>query len=134
MALLYRPLVLQTQDPDFFASIYRQGWWVNQAFMTLFTLVLDRCPGDFWHFAGRFGGHIPALIARCWSNHMGRIMLLSFLALLGAGWGGLVVSLSANGLPLSPIIVMVLFGLWLLSYLLGPYGLQLSLTSSQNKD
>ena len=135
MVFLYRPLVLHSQDPEFFGSVYRSGWWVSQAFMSLFTLVLISTLVAFGTLLAVSAAIFPGLIARCWSNSLPRIMVLSFLAILAAGWGGLLLSLIPDeGVPLGPTIVMALFGLWILSYLVGPFGLRLSLTSSSNRD
>ena len=134
MAFLHRPLILQTQDPEFFGSVYRSGWWVSQTFMSLFTLVLIATLIVFGTLMAVSAAIFPGLIARCWFNSLPRIMAVSFLALVMASWGALAVSLLADNLPLAPLVVMALFGLWLLSAFLGPYGLRLSLTSSSNRD
>ena len=84
MFRLYRPLILQTQDAEFSGSIYHRGWWVNQAFITIFTLVLIAGLVTFGTLMAVSALIFPGLIARCWSNNMPRIMGPSFLALLSA--------------------------------------------------
>ena len=129
MVILRRPLTLQSQDPAFFASLYRPGWIVTQAFMAIFVLAIVTAVITYGVLFAIALAIFPGLTARVWANSVGHIWLLSFLfGLLGFA-GGFLLSLLLSDLATGPLMVLTAAGLWLLSYLLGPYGLRRSLQS-----
>lgn len=130
MAFLYRPMTLQTQDPAFFSSLYRRGWWVNQLFMVLFVLVLITSVNIFGTLLSIALAILPPLAARCWSNSVLHIMGLSFLIGAVACFVGIIVTLIVTFAPTGPTMVLFAAGFWLVSYMIGPFGLRLSLHSS----
>ena len=130
MIFLYRPLVLQTQDPAFFSSLYRQGWWVSQGFMVLFVLVLITSVNIFGTLLSIALAILPPLAARCWLNSVPRIMGLSFGIGCAACIGGMFASLIATFAPTGPMMVLFAAGIWAISYLFGPFGLRLSFQAS----
>ena len=127
MGVLYRPLTLQTQDSAFFASLYRQGWWVSQGFMVVFVLVLISAVNAFGTLLAIALAILPPLAARCWLNSAIKIMALSFGFALIACIAGMFTSLIMTFAPTGPTMVLFSVGLWLVSYLFGPFGVRLSL-------
>lgn len=130
MFIIYRPLALQTQDPAFFASLYRNGWWVTQGFMVLFVLVLITSVNAFGTLLSISFAILPALAARSWANSMVSIMFASFIFGVLACVGGMVLTLHIEYAPTGPTMVLFAGAIWLVSYLLGPFGLRFSLNSS----
>lgn len=130
MFIIYRPLALQTQDPAFFASLYRNGWWVTQGFMVLFVLVLITSVNAFGTLLSISFAILPALAARAWANSMVSIMFASFIFGVLACVGGMVLTLNIEYAPTGPTMVLFAGAIWLVSYLLGPFGLRFTLTSS----
>ncbi|KMK66394.1 metal ABC transporter permease [Puniceibacterium sp. IMCC21224] len=63
---------------------------------------------------------IPAVTARFWTNRADRVVLLAGLFGGLSGYAGAAVSAIAPALPTGPIIVLVAFGLFVLSLLLAP--------------
>lgn len=130
MFIIYRPLALQTQDPAFFASLYRNGWWVTQGFMVLFVLVLITSVNAFGTLLSISFAILPALAARAWANSMVSIMFASFIFGVLACVGGMVLTLNIEYAPTGPTMVLFAGAIWLVSYLLGPFGLRFTLNSS----
>ena len=126
MSLLYRPLILQTQDPAFFASLYKRGWWVSQGFMIVFVLVLMTAVNAFGTLLAISLAILPPLAARCWVNVVSKIMILSFGLAFAACLAGMTASLLVTFLPTGPVMVLFMALIWLKSYLFGPFGLRLS--------
>ncbi len=130
MVFLYRPLTLQTQDPNFFSSLYPRGWWVSQGFMALFVLVLITSVNAFGTLLSIALAILPALAARCWLNSVPWIMALSFVLGVLACVGGMFLTLSVTFAPTGPTMVLLSSLIWLVSHLCGPYGLRYSLSSA----
>ncbi|MFZ5963098.1 metal ABC transporter permease [Thalassococcus sp. BH17M4-6] len=63
---------------------------------------------------------IPAVTARFWTNRADRVVLLAGLFGGLAGYSGAAISATAPDLPTGPIIVLVGFGLFVLSLLFAP--------------
>lgn len=130
MVVLYRPLALQTQDPAFFSSLYLNGWWVTQGFMIIFVLVLITSVNSFGTLLSISFAILPALAARAWTNSMVSIMFASFFFGVLACVGGMVLTLNIDYAPTSPTMVLFAGGIWVFSYLFGPFGLRFILRSS----
>lgn len=130
MAFLRRPLTLQSQDPAFFSSLYRPGWVVTQAFMAVFVFAIVTAVVTYGILFAIALAIFPGLTARVWANSVGYIWLLSFVFGLIGFVGGFFVGLLLSDLATGPLMVLTAAALWLLSYLIGPYGLRRSLQSS----
>lgn len=130
MLFLRRPLTLQSQDPAFFSSLYRPGWIITQAFMAVFVFAIVTAVVTYGVLFAIALAIFPGLTARAWANSVGRIWLLSFVFGLVGFVGGFFVGLVFSNLATGPLMVLTAAGVWLLSYLLGPYGLRRSLQSS----
>jgi manganese/zinc/iron transport system permease protein len=63
---------------------------------------------------------IPAVTARFWTDRSDRVLAIAGLLGGVAGYVGAAISAIAPALPTGPIIVLVSFGLFLLSFLLAP--------------
>ncbi|MDD2535869.1 MAG: metal ABC transporter permease [Macromonas bipunctata] len=121
LALLYRPLVLECLDPAFLRAVSRWSPISHYGFLVL--LVINLVAG--FHALGTLMSVgmmvLPAATARFWVRNITPLLgLAALLALLGC-LTGLLVSYHADW-PTSPVIVLALGVLYLLSMVLGRYG------------
>ncbi|WP_026607473.1 metal ABC transporter permease [Methylocapsa acidiphila] len=121
LALLYRPLVMETVDPGFLASVSRASGPTQIAFLTLVVLNLV---GGFQALGTLLAVGmmmLPAASARLISRDM--TAMIAIAAALGwlAGYVGLVISFHAS-LPSGPVIILTAGALYLLALIFGPAG------------
>lgn len=119
LALIYRPLALDSFDPLFLRSLSRSGPLVHGLFLGL--VVLNLVMGFQAIGALMVVGlmMLPAAAARFWSRRLAHLLLLA--AAIGAAsvWLGLLLSYHAN-LPSGPCIVLLAGLAYLLSVIAGP--------------
>lgn len=121
LAALYRPLVLETVDAGFLASVSRSGGVVQIGFLALVVLNLV---GGFQALGTLLAVGmmmLPAASARLITNDM--TLMIAAAAAQGtlAGYAGLIISFHA-GLPSGPLIILVAGALYLLALIFGPAG------------
>jgi zinc/manganese transport system permease protein len=121
LAVLYRPLVMETVDSQFLASVSRIGGLVQIVFLALVVLNLV---GAF-HALGTLLAvgmmMLPAAAARLITRDLSAMMLLSAAQGILSGYAGLVISFHA-GLPSGPLITLLAGLLYLLALVFGPAG------------
>jgi zinc/manganese transport system permease protein len=121
LAALYRPLVLETVDPGFLASVSRDSGTVQIAFLALVVLNLV---GGF-HALGTLLAvgmmMLPAASARLITLDMTAMTAIAAAQGILASYAGLVISYHA-GLPSGPLIIMIAGLLYLLALVFGPAG------------
>src|ERR1700732_2197088 len=121
LAALYRPLVLETVDAGFLASVSRSGGPVQIIFLTLVVLNLV---GGF-HALGTLLAvgmmMLPAASARLITQDMTAMIGVAAAQGILAGYAGLIVSFHA-GLPSGPLIILMAGLLYLLALVFGPAG------------
>jgi zinc/manganese transport system permease protein len=121
LALLYRPLVLETLDPGFLASVSGTGAFIQGAFLMLVALNLV---GGFQALGTLLAVGLmmlPAISARLWIHDMsGMILLAAAFGLIGA-YAGLLASYDL-GLPSGPLIILACGVIYLFSLVAGPAG------------
>lgn len=122
LAVLYRPLVLECLDPAFLRSVSRWSPVSHYGFLAL--LVINLVAG--FHALGTLMSVglmvLPAAGARFWTRAIGPMLALASGFALLACTVGLLVSYHADW-PTSPVIVMALGLLYLVSLLVGRQGL-----------
>jgi len=121
LAAIYRPLVLETLDPGFLASVSRAGAWTHSAFLML--VALNLVAG--FHALGTLLSvgmmMLPAISARLWTQNMtGMIGIAALFGLIGA-YVGLLASYFL-GLPSGPLIILACGALYVFSLVAGPAG------------
>lgn len=118
LAVIWRPIVLESFDPGFLRAVGGRGGAWHLAFMALVVLCVV---GGFAAMGTLMSVGLmmlPAVAARHWAAGLaGQVRAAVALALL-ASWLGLVLSFDAN-VPAGPAIVLVAGALWLVSLLLG---------------
>ena len=121
LALLYRPLVMETLDPSYLASVSRAGGPVQLLFLGLVVLNLV---GGFQALGTLLAVGLmmlPAASARLWSADMTAMIALSMAMGLVASFAGLVVSYHA-GLPTGPVMILSAGVIYLVSLVFGRAG------------
>jgi zinc/manganese transport system permease protein len=121
LAMLWRPLVLESVDPGFLRSVSRAGAPTHLVFLALVVLNLV---GGF-HALGTLLAvglmMLPAASARFWARDLSLLVGLSVLVACASGVIGLLVSYH-SGVPSGPAIILVAGGAYVLSVLFGPVG------------
>ena len=121
LALLYRPLVLECLDPGFLRQVSRWSPVAHYGFLGL--LVINLVAG--FHALGTLMAVgimvLPAATARFWVRRLGPLLLLATALALLACLSGLLISYHADW-PTSPVIVLTLGAMYLLSLLFAPHG------------
>ncbi len=117
-ALLYRPLVMETLDPGFLASVSGAGAPTQLIFLCLVVLNLV---GGF-HALGTLLAvgimMLPAAAARLWVADVTLAIGIAMLIGIVSSYLGLVISYRA-GVPSGPVIILVCGGIYLLSLVFG---------------
>ena len=119
LAVIWRPLVLESFDPGFLRAVGGHGGAWHLAFMALVVLCVV---GGFAAMGTLMSVGLmmlPAVAARHWAAELaGQVRAAVALALL-ASWLGLVLSFDAD-IPAGPAIVLVAGALWIASLTFGP--------------
>lgn len=125
MALILRPLVLQTLDPVFAQSQTRHVWLIRSLFMVLVVLNLIagfRALGTLMAVGLMI---VPATAARYWVNALTPMVVLAFVFGAGSGLLGLALSFWLDDVPSGPGIILVAGLVFVVSLALGQNGLDL---------
>lgn len=118
--LFRRPMGLVAFDPEYAAA---SGHNVARIDLTIMTLVMAvtvvglKIVGLILVVAMLI---IPAVAARFWSDRMENVAILAGVIGGVSGYAGAAISATAPALPTGPIIVLVCFGMFLLSLFLAP--------------
>ncbi len=121
LAILYRPLVLETLDPAYLGSISRAGGPTQLIFL---GLVVMNLVGAFQALGTLLAVGImtlPAATARLWTNDMTLTIVIATLVGLISSWIGLLASYQF-GAPSGPLIILTAGVFYLVSIVLGRSG------------
>ena len=121
LAILYRPLVLETVDSGFLASVSKSGGLVQIAFLALVVLNLVGAFQAIGTLLAVGVMMLPAASARLITADMTAMIGIAAAQGMLAGCAGLVISFHA-GLPSGPLIILVAGSLYLLALMFGPAG------------
>lgn len=121
LAVIYRPLVMETVDPEFLASVSKANAPAQLIFLCLVVLNLI---GGF-HALGTLMAvglmMLPAASARLWAKDMSPMIALAVLFGMVASYAGLVVSYHM-GLPSGPVIILACGVIFMISLIFGRAG------------
>ena len=121
LTVLYRPLVFECVDPDFFKSVSKLSAIAHYAFLLL--VVLNLVAG--FHALGTLMSVglmiLPAAIARFWSEKLGAMLLIALLTSIVSSYLGLFLSFHIS-FATSPAIVLVMGIFYIVSLLFGRHG------------
>lgn len=121
LALLWRPLVLDSVDPGFLRSVSRSGAPSHLVFLGL--VVLNLVAG--FHALGTLLAvglmMLPAIAARFWGRDVTTLAAIAVAFGIASGYAGLVLSYNVET-PSGPSIVLMAGVIYLVSLVFGPYG------------
>jgi zinc/manganese transport system permease protein len=121
LALIWRPLVLESVDPGFLRTVSRAGAAAHVGFLALVVLNLV---GGFQVLGTLLAVGImmlPAISARFWARDVTGMIVAAVASALIASYAGLILSFRAE-LPSGPAIILVAGFIYALSVGLGPVG------------
>jgi zinc/manganese transport system permease protein len=119
LAVIWRPLILESVDPAFMRAQRGQGALWHAAFMALVVLCVV---GGFTALGTLMSVGLmmlPAIAARHWSAYLGGQVCAAVAVAILSSFCGLVLSFYAD-LPAGPAILLVAGFIWLASVAIGP--------------
>lgn len=121
LAVIYRPLLLESLDPAFLRASGNRGGWYYQIFMLLVVLNLVAGFQALGTLMSVGLMMIPAVSARLWAQSIGYMLLFAIGIALFSGYGGLLLSFHFD-LPSGPAIILLAGSLYAISLLIAPTG------------
>ncbi len=121
LALIYRPLVIESVDPLFLRTVSRAGAPAHLIFLALVVINLVNGFQALGTLLAVGLMILPAGIARFWSRDITGLICIAVLSALMSGYAGLVLSFQTR-LPSGPAIILVAAGLYMASVLFGSVG------------
>jgi zinc/manganese transport system permease protein len=121
LALIWRPLVLESVDAGFLRSVSRSGGPAHISFLALVALNLV---GGFQALGTLLAVGImilPAVISRFWSRDLTAMAVSAAVTGVASGYCGLLLSYHA-GLPAGPAVILFAGVVYCASVLFGPCG------------
>ena len=118
LAVIYRPLLLESIDPLFLQAVGGKGGVWHSLFLVLVVMTLVAGFQALGTLMSVGLMMLPAISARLWCKTMGSLMLLAVLLALACGVGGLLFSYYVE-IPSGPAIILCCGGVYLLSLLIG---------------
>ena len=118
LAIMYRPLMMESIDPLFLRAVNGKGGWWHISFLIL--VVMNWVAG--FQALGTLMSVglmiLPAISARLWVRNMGMLLLVSALVALVCGIGGLLLSYYIE-IPSGPAIILWCGAWYLISVIFG---------------
>ena len=121
LAVMYRPLMMESVDPVFLRAVGGKGgvWHVLFLMLVVINLVAGfQALGTLMSVGLMM---LPAISARLWASKMGSIMSVAVLIALFGGLGGLLLSYHVE-LPSGPAIILLCGVFYLFSLIFGVQG------------
>jgi zinc/manganese transport system permease protein len=121
LAVIWRPLVLESVDPGFLRTVSPAGAAAHVVFLALVVLNLV---GGFQVLGTLLAVGImilPAIIARFWARDVTGMITAAVASALISSYAGLILSFRAE-LPSGPAIILVAGVIYLISLAFGPVG------------
>jgi zinc/manganese transport system permease protein len=116
LALIYRPLLIESFDPLFLRSVNGRGSLSHMIFITLVVLNLVAAFQVLGTLMALGLMMLPAVTARLWGRTLGQLSLIASLIGVVSSYLGLLVSYH-GGFPSGPSIILVAGALYCLSLL-----------------
>jgi zinc/manganese transport system permease protein len=121
LAVIYRPLVIESVDPLFLRTVSRAGAPAHLAFLALVVINLVSGFQALGTLLAVGLMILPAGIARFWSRDVTGMICIAALSAIVSGYAGLVLSFQTR-VPSGPAIILVAAVLYLGSVLFGSSG------------
>jgi len=121
LALIYRPLVIESVDPLFLRTVSRAGGTAHLVFLALIVVNLVSGFQALGTLLAVGLMILPAGIARFWSRDITPMICIAVVSAIVAGYVGLVLSFQTR-IPTGPAIILVAAALYAASVLFGSVG------------
>jgi zinc/manganese transport system permease protein len=121
LAVIYRPLVVESVDPLFLRTVSRSGGLAHLAFLALVVINLVNGFQALGTLLAVGLMILPAGIARFWSRDITGMICIAVISAAVSGYAGLVLSFQTR-IPSGPAIILVAAGLYIGSVLFGGVG------------
>ncbi len=121
LAVIYRPLVIESVDPVFLRTVSRAGAPAHLAFLALVVVNLVNGFQALGTLLAVGLMILPAGIARFWSRDITGMICIAVVSAIVAGYAGLVLSFQTK-VPSGPAIILVATLLYMTSVLFGSVG------------
>src|ERR1700759_4533404 len=121
LAVIYRPLVVESVDPLFLRTVSRAGAPAHLVFLALIVINLVNGFQALGTLLAVGLMILPAGIARFWSRDITPMICIAVASAIVSGYIGLVLSFQTR-IPSGPAIILVASGLYLGSVLFGRVG------------
>ncbi len=121
LAVIYRPLVIESVDPLFLRTVSRAGAPAHLVFLALIVINLVSGFQALGTLLAVGLMILPAGIARFWSRDITPMICIAVASAIVSGYIGLVLSFQTR-IPSGPAIILVAAGLYLGSVLFGRIG------------
>ena len=118
LAVIYRPLVIESVDPLFLRTVSRAGALAHLMFLALVVVNLVNGFQALGTLLAVGLMILPAGIARFWSRELTGMISIAVAAAILSGYAGLVLSFQTR-IPSGPAIILVAAALYVLSILFG---------------
>ena len=122
LAVIFRPLVVESVDPLFLRTVSRSGGPAHLAFLALVVINLVNGFQALGTLLAVGLMILPAGIARFWSRDITGMISIAVVSAILSGYAGLVLSFQTR-VPSGPAIILVAAVLYLASVLFGSGGL-----------
>ncbi len=121
LAVMYRPLMLESIDPVFLKAVKGKGslWHVLFMMLVVINLVAGFQALGTLMAVGLM--MLPAISAKLWAKSMAPILLLAMVIALVCSWGGLVLSYHIE-VPSGPAIIILCGVVYIVSLVFGLHG------------
>ena len=121
LAVIYRPLVIESVDPLFLRTVSRAGGPAHLAFLALVVINLVNGFQALGTLLAVGLMILPAGIARFWSRDLTVMICIAVVAAAVSGYAGLVLSFQTR-VPSGPAIILVATLFYIVSVLFGRVG------------
>src|SRR5262252_1361633 len=121
LAVIYRPLVIESVDPLFLRTVSRSGGPAHLAFLALVVVNLVSGFQALGTLLAVGLMILPAGIARFWARDITGMICIAVLSAILSGYAGLVLSFQ-TGIPSGPAVILVAAVLYIASVLFGSVG------------
>ena len=118
LAVIYRPLVIESVDPLFLRTVSRAGGPAHLIFLALVVINLVNAFQALGTLLGVGLMILPAGIARFWSRELTGMISIAVASAIISGYAGLVLSFQTR-IPSGPAIILVATALYVFSILFG---------------
>ena len=120
LAVIYRPLVIESFDPNFMRAVRGKGGFYHILFLTLVVLNLVAGFQALGTLMAVGLMVVPAVAARFWTRHLFAMIAIAVGIAIFSSYIGLVLSYQLNG-PSGPAIILVAGLVYMVSMLFGRY-------------